>query len=246
MSRRGIRAVLGVPVVGALGVIVLWGCLGAPVFGSFVHEYARMLNSLAVPERHTTNTVTAIVFDYRGFDTMGEEFILFASVVGVVMLLREERDPPRRSNLDPVGSDMLPTFGVAMVGLTVLAGVWLAAFGLVTPGGGFQGGVAIAGGLVVVFLTAGYGPWRAFGREQRLDPFEGAGAGAYVALGLAALISGAPFLHNLLGGGQSGTLFSGGSMALLNWAVAVEVAAANLVLYTEFIESYLVPGMRRA
>jgi hypothetical protein len=30
-------------------------------------------------------------------------------------------------------------------------------------------------------------------------------------------------------------------MTLLNWAVAVEVAAANLVLYTEFLESYLVP-----
>jgi multicomponent Na+:H+ antiporter subunit B len=138
---------------------------------------------------------------------------------------------------------MLPMFGVVMVGLTVLVGLWLVAFGLVTPGGGFQGGVAIAGGLVVVFLTAGYGPWRRFGRERFLDPFEGAGAGAYVALGLAALITGAPFLHNLLAGGVSGTPFSGGSMALLNLAVAVEVAAANLVLYTEFIESYLVPRL---
>ena len=55
------------------------------------------------------------------------------------------------------------------------------------------------------------------------------GAGAFVAFGLAALISGAPFLHNLLGPGKTGTLFSGGSIAIVNWAVALEVAAANLV-----------------
>jgi multicomponent Na+:H+ antiporter subunit B len=66
-----------------------------------------------------------------------------------------------------------------------------------------------------------------------------------VAIGLAALIAGAPFLHNLLGLGATGTIRSGGTMTLLNWAVAVEVAAANLVLYTEFLESYLVPHLPR-
>ena len=80
--------------------------------------------------------------------------------------------------------------------------------------------------------------------EKLLDPFEGAGAAGFVALGLAALVSGAPFLHNLLGPGKAGTLFSGGSMSLLNWSVAVEVAAANLVLYTEFIEQYVVSLVR--
>jgi hypothetical protein len=32
-------------------------------------------------------------------------------------------------------------------------------------------------------------------------------------------------------------------MSLLNWAVAIEVAAANLVLFTEFLESYVVPHL---
>jgi len=182
------------------------------------------------------------VFDYRGFDTMGEEFILFASVVGVVLLLRDIRKPAGSKD-DAVQSDAIRLFGVLMVGVVVVVGLWLAAFGLVTPGGGFQGGVAIAGGIVLVFLGAGYGPWRAFGREALLDPFEGGGAASYVALGLAALIAGTPFLHNLLGNGMTGTLLSGGSMSLLNWAVAIEVAAANLVLYTEFLESYLVPHL---
>jgi multicomponent Na+:H+ antiporter subunit B len=241
VSRR-IRIAVLMPALGVLGALTVWALTGLPDFGSYVGPYGYLLNRVVTPERHMTNAVTAIVFDYRGFDTMGEEFILFASVVGVVLLLRGMHEPSGDED-DPVASDAIRLFGGLMVGAVVLAGLWLAAFGLVTPGGGFQGGVVISGGIVLVFLAAGYRPWRSFGRDDLLDPFEGGGAAAYVAVGLAALIAGAPFLHNLLGFGIAGTLKSGGSMTLLNWAVAIEVAAANLVLYTEFLESYLVPHL---
>src|SRR5205823_4058385 len=234
VSRPAVRGLLALPLLGAFGAMLAWGLSGLPAFGHFHGFYGQLLNAIALPQRHTTNTVTAIVFDYRGFDTMGEEFILFAAVVGVVLLLRATGRPTRADIArDQVRSDALHVFGVAGAGVAILVGVWLAAFGLVTPGGGFQGGVAIASGVVVLFLTAGFRSWRRLARERFLDPFEGGGAAAYVALGIAALISGAPFLHNLLGPGKAGTLFSGGSMSLLNWAVAVEVAAANLVLYAE-------------
>ena len=35
------------------------------------------------------NVVTTIVFDYRGFDTLGEGTVLFTAVIGVVALFRE-------------------------------------------------------------------------------------------------------------------------------------------------------------
>ena len=245
MSRRAIRSLLALPAVGCLGALLAWGNSGLAPFGHFHGFYGQLLNAIALPQRHTTNTVTAVVFDYRGIDTMGEELILFASVVGVVMLLRETGRPTRADIArDRVRSDALRVFGVVGAGAVVLIGVWLAAFGLVTPGGGFQGGVAIASGVAVLFLTAGCRSWRRIAKKEILDPFEGGGAGAYVALGVAALISGAPFLHNLLGHGQTGTLVSGGSMSLLNWAVALEVAAANLVLYAEFLEQYVVSLVR--
>src|SRR5204863_10197334 len=98
-----------------------------------------------------------------------------------------------------------------------------------------------AGALLLVFLTAGYRPWRRLAREQALDPLEAVGVGGFVSLGLAALIAGMPFLHNLFGPGRTGTLVSGGSIPLLNWATAIEVAAANVVLYAEFLEHYVAP-----
>ena len=42
-------------------------------------------------ETGANNAVTAVVFDYRGFDTLGEATILFTAVTGVVMLFRKKR-----------------------------------------------------------------------------------------------------------------------------------------------------------
>lgn len=35
------------------------------------------------------NIVTAVVFDYRGFDTLGEATVLFTAVLGVGLLFRK-------------------------------------------------------------------------------------------------------------------------------------------------------------
>ena len=43
-------------------------------------------------ETGTNNVVSAVVFDYRGYDTLGEATILFTAVTAVVMLLRRRRD----------------------------------------------------------------------------------------------------------------------------------------------------------
>lgn len=37
---------------------------------------------------NTNNVVTSIVFDYRGFDTLGEATVLFAAVTGVLTTIR--------------------------------------------------------------------------------------------------------------------------------------------------------------
>ena len=39
-------------------------------------------------ETGSNNVVAAVLFDYRGFDTLGEATILFTAVTGVMLLLR--------------------------------------------------------------------------------------------------------------------------------------------------------------
>ena len=240
MTRR-VRLWLFTPAVAGFGALLLWAVAGLPDFGSTEHRYGFLMNQIALPERHMTNVVTALVFDYRGFDTMGEEFILFTAVTGVVLLLRQHEREGGRGRSDSTRSDAIRTVGVLGVGLGVLIGLWLIAFGFVTPGGGFQGGVAVASGVVLLYLAADYRAWAGVGRLEVLEPLEGVGAGAYVVIGVAALVAGMPFLTNLLGPGDSGTVWSGGSAALVNWAAGTEVAAANLLLFREFLEEYIVP-----
>ena len=223
-----------------LAVLLAWGVAGLHDFGGFDGPLGLFLDRAAVGQRHATNVVSAIVFDYRGFDTLGEEFILFAAVVGTVLLLRDRGTKPEGER-DWIGSDGVRAFGLLFAGPALVVGLWLVAFGTVTPGGGFQGGVAVAGGFVLVYAAADYRSFARIGNEHWLDFAKGTGAGGYVVIGLAALISGAPFLHNLLGPGQSGTLVSGGSVAFINWSVALEVAAANLLLVVEFLQHYDVP-----
>jgi multicomponent Na+:H+ antiporter subunit B len=236
VSRHTVRGLLALPVLAGLGVLLFWGFSGLPPFGHYHGEYGHLINTIAVPQRHTSNAVTAVVFDYRGFDTLGEEFILFGAISGVVLLLRRGG----RDFADaPVRSDILRLIGFPLTATVFLIGLWLIAFGFVTPGGGFQGGVVVAGALLLVFLTQGFGPWRRLAREEVLDPLEGIGVGTYVCVGLGALIAGLPFLQNFLGPGTTGTLHSGGSMVFLNWGTALEVAAANVILFSEFLEHYL-------
>ena len=239
MTRAQVRRALALPVLAALGVFLLWGLAGLPDFGDFHGRYGTIVNHVATPERHTANAVTAVVFDYRGFDTLGEEFILFGAVVGVVLLLRKgDEGKPAAAT---VRSEQVRLIGSLMIGVTFVIGIWLIAFGFLTPGGGFQGGVVVAGAVLLVFLTAGYRAWHRLTKEQALDPVEGIGVGAFVCLGLATLVAGAPFLHNFLPPGRTGTLASGGSLPILNWATALEVAAANVLLYAEFLEHYVAP-----
>jgi len=231
----------------ALAALLVASVLDLPSFGHYQGAYGNQLNHEAVAERHTTNVVTAIVFDYRGFDTLGEEFILFAAVVGVTLLLRRHKDSEdheevlRRAPEDRARSDAIRVVALLAVPALFLLGLWLVAFGLVTPGGGFQGGVLLAGSIFVVFLAAGF---RAYGRltpTHWVDFAEGSGAVAFTLLGLGALLAGAAYLHNFLGPGVRGTLDSGGSLPLLNWATALEVTAAMVLLFSEFLESYVVP-----
>jgi multicomponent Na+:H+ antiporter subunit B len=240
VSRRA-RVLVLLPALGVLGFLLVWAVVGLPDFGNYVGPYGYLLNHVVLPERHMTNVVTAVVFDYRGFDTMGEEFILFGAVTGVVLLLRAQ-DREQDDLREGVGSDTVRIVGIVMAGAVLLVGLWLVAFGFVTPGGGFQGGVIIAAAVFCVYLCADYSAWRGVSSQTVLDPLEGLGAGGYVIIGLAALVSGLPFLTNeLLGPGVPGTLQSGGVGPFINWSVAFAVTAGILILFSEFLQEYIVP-----
>ncbi len=221
-----------------LAALSVWAFTGLPEFGEFQGQYGRILNSTAVPERHVTNVVSAVTFDYRGFDTLGEELILFAAVMGVALLLREARDDRERPR-DEVKSDAVRAIGLGLVGTMIVVGLYVAAHGYLTPGGGFQGGVVLAGALVLLYAAGTYRSYRAATPEWFVELGESIGAGGYVTVGLATLIAGAAYLENIVDHGTTGTLAAGGTIPILNVAAALAVFAALALLFNEFLEEVM-------
>jgi multicomponent Na+:H+ antiporter subunit B len=244
---RRLRVAVFVAAAAGLGALLVWALTGLPSFGDYHGTYGRLLNRVAVAQRHTANVVGAIVFDYRGFDTLGEEFILFSSVMGVAFILRGNLKIKDQSPLDPTTNDAMRVMGVLGTPVVVLLGLWLAAYGYVTPGGGFQGGVAIASGGALLWVSTTYRDYNRLTPARLFDAIEGFGAAAYVFVGLVGLALDGAFLANFMPLGTSGSLASGGSIGLLNWAAALEVAAANFLLYREFFQEYIqtFPGVEQ-
>lgn len=239
-----------VALAGLLGLL-LWAFIGLPDFGHYRGPYGDILNRVAVPERSTTDVVTAVNFDYRGFDTLGEEFILFAAVLGVAILLRAQRDEEEgqpqeeiKGRHAPAASNAVRAVGLAMVGPIVVFGIYVVAHGHLTPGGGFQGGVILATGALLVFLSGEYVTLRRVGPENLIDAAESAGAGGYVIIGLLGMVVGASFLDNFLPLGQPGALLSSGTILPINAAVGLEVASGFVLLLSEFLEQTLVVHQR--
>ena len=84
--RKVVGLILLLVLVGFLvwGVVALIHPFGYPS-PSEMDDYI-IDNAQAEPSNN--NVVASVVFDYRGFDTLGEATILFTAVTGVLLLLR--------------------------------------------------------------------------------------------------------------------------------------------------------------
>jgi multisubunit Na+/H+ antiporter MnhB subunit len=83
---RRVIAWLALAVLGlALLTIPVFLTFGAPAF-SDMDQY--FLNNGQF-QAAANNIVTSVVFDFRGFDTLGESVVLFTAVIGVGLLFRE-------------------------------------------------------------------------------------------------------------------------------------------------------------
>jgi multisubunit Na+/H+ antiporter MnhB subunit len=78
----------------SLAIVIIFLVVSAMLVHPFGHPPAQMDNYIiknTQGETGANNAVTAVVFDYRGLDTLGEATILFTAVTGVAMLFRTRK-----------------------------------------------------------------------------------------------------------------------------------------------------------
>jgi len=235
VSRR-LRA--GVFLVSAAGVAVLFvlAVFGMPHFGSADHPYRDLAIPAAVAHA-TANAVSSVNLDQRGFDTMAEESILIASVLAVATLLRkdDEEDEIREEEGGRVLDSTL-LMGWIMLPTSVVVGLDVVAHGQLTPGGGFQGGVVLGTAIHLLYVAGRYPMLQRVRPVRVFEWGEAIGTAAFACIGIAGSLAAAAFLGNFLAYGSFGTLFSSGTVELLNGAVGVEVASGVIVVVSRFLD----------
>lgn len=238
MSRQVRLAVFAVAAASVAALLAV-ALLGLPHFGQHHHPYRTAAVKAAIAHR-TANAVSAVNFDSRGLDTLGEESILLGSAVGVAALLRISRD---EAVTRPAGGgrvlESTGMAGVVALGVTIVVGFNVVAHGHLTPGGGFQGGVVLATGFHLLYVAGRYQSLERLRPAVVFEVGEAAGAIAFAGIGIAGLIATGSFLTNFLGWGTFGDLFSAGTVPILNIAVGVEVASGIVILLTRFLEQDL-------
>jgi multicomponent Na+:H+ antiporter subunit B len=171
-------------------------------------------------ELGSQNIVTSIVVTYRGLDTLGEVAVLFIATAGIGFLLRRKekdiQDKRRKS------SEILQTGTMFLLPMIFLLGVYIFLHGHLTPGGGFQGGVVIASGVVLLMLSRASFKFN----HLVLHSIESLSGAFYVAIGILGIFLAGGFLDNrILPLGEFGQLFSAGAIPIIYSLVGLKVGS---------------------
>mgnify|MGYP003705828485 FL=1 len=150
-----------VPVIAVGGLLLFaaqdfpeWGDPQSPASQSPVSSH--FINNTGV-DTEVPNMVTAVLADYRGFDTMFETVVVFIAGIAVLAILKGSggrRRGARRTYEVEAEPDLIVTNTVRLVVPVIqLFAFYVLAHGHVSPGGGFQGGVVMGASFILIALA---------------------------------------------------------------------------------------------
>ena len=176
------------------------------------------------------NAVTTVVVYFRGFDTLGEIAVLFIASLGIGLMLHSNT----QCEIKAESNFMLKTASKILFPIIMLFGIYVMIYGHLSPGGGFQGGVIIASGVLLLLISD-----KSFevphGLIVALETFAGV---SYVLIGLIGLLVLDKFLGNFLPSDISdmGLLFSGGIIPIIYIIVGIKVGSEMSLIVQNLIK----------
>ena len=123
-----------------------------------------------------------------------------------------------------------------IAGMIFLYGVYVIVHGHLTPGGGFAGGVILAGSFILLILAFGSDYIKLLQEESGSTLMENLSILIVLLLSLSGVLIGTKvFFSNWLPKGIVGELVSAGMLPLYNIFVGIEVAASILTIFLALI-----------
>jgi multicomponent Na+:H+ antiporter subunit B len=188
--------------VATLASLIIYATFDKPRLGdpdAPVHQHVAPWYLEKTPEYiDIPNVVTAILSSYRGYDTLGEVFVVYTACIGVLFILGQ-RPPERRDDRAADSGGLrhhliLQVVGRLLVPFIVIFGLYVQFHGEYGPGGGFQAGAIIATGVILYALLEGeQEALRAIPRSVLLGLVV-AGALLFGSVGVVCMLMGGAFL----------------------------------------------------
>jgi multicomponent Na+:H+ antiporter subunit B len=186
-----------------------------------------------VEETGSLNIVTAILYDYRAFDSLIESTVIFAAVSGIVLILSRKTLPVSSHGLSII---VKRTFGL-LTPFVFLFGIYLIVHAHLSPGGGFQGGVILA--VISIIFSIIYGSafdYRRYSPETK-TLLETGGALLFITIGFLGLVFQKGFLDNInFLNDETGSLISAGSIPIINLGIGFKVGAGLALIFYSMIQ----------
>lgn len=140
----------------AIGDFSFWGDANSP---ANMHVSKYYLEN-AIEDTHVPNVVTAVLADYRAFDTMFETCVVFVVIIAIIGLMRLTRKESRvlsaerkHGHYHPSESLIVKHAARLMIPFMQLFALYVVAHGHYSPGGGFQGGVILGSSIILCAMA---------------------------------------------------------------------------------------------
>lgn len=189
----------------ATGAMLIYATFDNPVLGNPqapIHQHVAPWYLENTPHLiDIPNVVTAVLGSFRGFDTLGEVFVVFTAGVGVLSILGVEHKlvEVTGSELDArqrsLRHHLIPrVVGRGMVPLILLFALYVQFHGEYSPGGGFQAGAIAAAAIILYSLLEGDDRGRELVPEWLLTLMVAGGALLYGGVGVVCMLLGGNYL----------------------------------------------------
>ncbi len=119
-------------------------------------------------------------------------------------------------------SRIVKTVSRTIIPFIFLFGIYIIIHGHLSPGGGFQGGVIMAMGVILIIISYGYDTFR--NHTTSLSLIETLGVAFFILVGLIGILVGKSFFSSL------------GTIWLLNIIIGLEVCSGIVLFYMLFIK----------
>lgn len=166
------------------------------------------LESNGVKESGARNLVSAIYLGYRAYDTLGETIVLLVAVTGTIGILKkagavlEDRTsfalPGEKRKSNYMRTHLLETVTSKLGPIVLLFGFYVMLYGHLSPGGGFQGGVVVASGIVFLALGSSGDATSGLIRQDVLGRIEALAFLLLLLVSMSGIFLGRGFLDNPL------------------------------------------------